>query len=76
MVMITTFTKFRQNAKDYFDAVQKKGAVVRVMRHGKIFAEVSPFKEPNERGKKVSPALTIPGISLSKAILREREHQR
>ena len=70
--MVTiTFTKFRQNAKTYFDAVEK-GEVIRVLRHGKVIAQIiSPGRKVDADWKKRSP-LVIPGVSLSKTILEER----
>lgn len=76
MVMVTTFTKFRQNAKTYFDAVEKRGTVVRVMRHGKVIAEIVPAASPRSTWKDKTPAITIPGVSLSKAIVEDRENSR
>ena len=71
--MVTiSFTQLRQNAKIYFDAVEK-GGTVRVSRHGKIIAEISsPARNHPNKLKKIHP-LVIPGISLSKAVLEERK---
>ena len=43
----TTFTDFRKHAKAYFDSVEK-GETVRVIRHGKVIAEIVP---PSKAGK-------------------------
>ena len=71
--MVTiTFTKFRQNAKTYFDAVEK-GEVIQVLRHGKVIAQIiSPVMKIDPEWKK-RPPLVIPGVSLSKVILAERK---
>ncbi len=71
MVAIS-FTQLRQNAKTYFDAVEK-GEIVRVLRHGKIIAEIIPAHTKKTSKKKTSPPLIIPGASLSQAILKERK---
>ena len=69
MVKIS-FTKFRQNAKTYFDKVEK-GEVIRIYRHGKVVAEIiSPRQSLSQRKKNVG--LIIPGVSLSRAIIEER----
>lgn len=70
MVSIS-FTKFRQHAKDYFDCVEK-GKAIRILRHGKIIAEIVPPQRTSQQRLK-SPQMTIPGVSLSKAILKERK---
>ena len=72
----TTFTEFRKHAKTYFDSVEK-GETVRIIRHGKIIAEVVP---PHERfdkktWKKPGLKLHIPGASLTEAILSERREK-
>ena len=72
----TTFTEFRKHAKTYFDSVEK-GETVRVIRHGKVIAEIVP---PHERldkkaWKKPGLKLLIPGASLTKAILLERREK-
>jgi len=69
MVKIS-FTKFRQNAKSYFDKVER-GEVIRIYRHGKVIAEIiSPQQSSGKRKKDVG--LIIPGVSLSRAIIDER----
>ena len=69
MVKIS-LTKFRQNTKSYFDKVEK-GEVICIYRHGKVVAEIiSPRKPPVKKIKDVS--ILIPGLSLSREIIRER----
>ena len=71
--MVTiSFTQFRQKAKSYFDTVEK-GETVRIMRHGKIVAEIV---SPGKRKKTAAEPLIIPGVSLSKVILEERGEER
>ena len=71
MVAIS-FTKFRQHAKTYFDRVEQ-GETIRVLRHGKVIAEVTPPTAKRAEKIKKSVPLIIPGVSLSKAILDERK---
>mgnify|MGYP001585003211 CR=1 FL=1 len=69
---IATFSEFRNHAKKYFDDVEK-GEIIQIYRHGKPIALISPISNKDtSRWEKASP-LTIPGVSLSKAILAERE---
>ena len=70
----TTFTEFRKHAKTYFDSVEK-GETVRVIRHGKVIAEiVPPHEDLDKKGwKKPGLKLLVPGVSLTRAILAERE---
>ena len=69
----TTFTEFRKHAKAYFDSVEK-GETVRVIRYGKVIAEIVPPREGSDKKawKKPGLKLFIPGASLTKAILLER----
>ena len=71
MVAIS-FTQFRQNAKVYFDAVEK-GEIVRVLRHGKVIAEISSPSPKHLLPEKSATPLTISGFSFSKAIINERK---
>ena len=73
----TTFTEFRKHAKAYFDSVEK-GETVRVLRHGKIIAEVTPPNTNLDKKpwKKPGLKLVIPGVSLSEAVLQERREAR
>ena len=71
--MVTiNFSKFRQNAKKYFDAVED-GDTIRVMRHGKVIARIIPTSQRQPSWKKEVSPLVIPGTSLSEAILKERK---
>lgn len=74
--MVTiSFTQFRQHAKDYFDAVEK-GEVVRILRRGKFIAQITPPTPKGLKLKSHEPQLTIQGVSLSRAVLAEREKSR
>jgi antitoxin (DNA-binding transcriptional repressor) of toxin-antitoxin stability system len=72
----TTFTEFRKHAKAYFDSVEK-GEIVCVIRHGKVIAEIVPPSERSNRKswKKPGLKLSVPGTSLTKAILNERKEK-
>ena len=72
-----TFTQLRQHAKMYFDAVEN-GETVRVLRHGKPIANIVPAggEERIPSWKRPPLRLRIPGVSLSKTILEEREKSR
>ncbi len=70
-----TFTEFRKNASMFFSEVEN-GETILILRHGKAIAEISP---PTQEGlkmvswKRPGLKLSMKGISLSKAILEERE---
>lgn len=69
-----SFSEFRRNAASLLDAVEK-GETIRVLRHGKPIAEVVPVPAPGDATlswKKPGLALDIPGVSLSREIIRER----
>jgi len=73
--MITiTFTEFRNRASALLDDVEK-GEIVRILRHGKPVAELSPIVDDAgdiPSWKKPALKLSTKGVSLSKAILEER----
>lgn len=74
--MVTiSFTQFRQHAKGYFDAVEK-GQTVRILRHGKLIAQIIPPARTRTTLKKIQPQLVIEGVSLSQAVLSERKENR
>jgi prevent-host-death family protein len=67
-----TFSELRNNAKKYFDTVER-GETLEVFRHGKPVAILMPAGSVGRsRTREVSP-LRIPGVSLSRAILKERK---
>ena len=66
-----TFSQFRNNAKKYFDAVEK-GASVEIYRHGKLLARVIPALPESRARWATSAPIHIDGMSLSEAILSER----
>lgn len=66
-----TFTELRNNAKNFFDKVEK-GEIVEIFRHGKPVARIFPISSEDEIILKEPTPLNIDGVSLSKAILQER----
>ena len=73
----TNTTDFRTHVKKYLDAVEHV-ETVRLMRHGHVIAELVPphsirkipsWKRPVKR-------LLIPGVTLSKEIIRDRQRGR
>ena len=68
-----TFTELRNHAKDYFDAVDA-GDTVRVVRNGKLIAEIVPISARIPSWKKRKIPLTITGITLSREILNDRDN--
>ncbi len=71
---ITTFTEFRNNAREYFDAVEK-GESVEIYRHGKPAAILSPAVRENskEYWKNAKPLMKYEGISLSDLVIDGRD---
>ena len=71
---ITTFTEFRNNAREFFDAVEK-GESVEIYRHGKPVAILSPAvrEDPKDYWKKAKPLAQFEGISLSDLVIKGRD---
>jgi len=67
----TNVVELRKRIKHYFDAVES-GEVVRVYRNGKPIAEILPLTKREASWKREIPRLTIPGLSLSREILKDR----
>lgn len=80
-MLTVTFTQLRNNAKKYFDVVER-GEVIEVYRRGKPVALLSPYRKgAGERWRqnfveKRRSAMKLKGISLSKAILAARKESR
>jgi antitoxin (DNA-binding transcriptional repressor) of toxin-antitoxin stability system len=73
----TTFTEFRKNASLYLSQVEN-GETVVVLRHGKAIAEIIPPRNGDAREpawKKPGLKLVADGVSLSQAIIDERENE-
>jgi len=68
-----TFTEIRNHAKEYFDLVES-GESVRVLRNGKPIADIVPIPAdlPSWKRRLAQP-LVVPGVSVSRMILEERE---
>ena len=73
--MITiTFTEFRNRASAVLDDIEK-GEIVRILRHGKPVAQISPIVDATDDSpslKQPAIKLSTKGIALSKAIQEER----
>ncbi len=67
----TNVVELRKRIKHYFDAVEK-GEVVRVYRNGKPIAEILPLTKREASWKREVPRLTVPGLSLSREVLKDR----
>lgn len=66
------FSDFRKNAAAFLDAVEK-GEVVRIMRHGRPVADLTPVAaEGKPSWKQAPPVIPLKGASLAKAILDNR----
>ena len=73
--MITTaFTEFRKKTASYFDKVENGESVI-ITRHGRPVAELIPTTTYSQQVSWKKPAIKmrIKGVSISKAILEDRE---
>ncbi|MBM3790677.1 MAG: type II toxin-antitoxin system prevent-host-death family antitoxin [Acidobacteria bacterium] len=68
-----TCTEFRKNASKVLDLVEG-GETVRVLRHGKAIAKLTPVSSRASRPSWKQPGLRLikDGASICKAILEER----
>ncbi|EJL85602.1 prevent-host-death family protein [Polaromonas sp. CF318] len=70
-------SEFRANASAMIDLVEQ-GETVRILRHGKPVAELVPLKAEDDAAKvpnwkkPFEPVVLPPGVSLSQAVLDER----
>jgi len=72
-----TLTEFRSHASGMLNRVEN-GETLLVLRHGRPIAEVTPVANQNNgqpSWKKPGLRLSTKGISLSAAILAERDHE-
>lgn len=67
----TNVVELRKRIKHYFDAVES-GEVVRVYRNGKPIAEILPLTKRQASWKQEVQRLTIPGLSLSREVMKDR----
>jgi len=68
-----SFSDFRKHAAELFDDVEN-GEIVRIFRHGRPIADISPISsETVPSWKKKPPQIPIRGTSLSSLILQERK---
>jgi prevent-host-death family protein len=70
-MLTVTFTRLRNNAKKYFDAVER-GESVEIYRYGKPIAVLTPPKTAARARWKTGNPLRLEGVSLSKRVLAER----
>ncbi len=68
----TSVVELRKRTKHYFDAVAS-GDAVRVYRRGKPIAEILPLTKRQASWKREVPRLTVPGLSLSREVLKDRQ---
>ena len=69
----TSLTELRKHISKFIDSVEE-GEPVRIYRHGKPVAEIRPIRSAHRPSwKEPGLKLQVDGVSLSKAILRERE---
>jgi len=70
-----SFTEFRKDASALFSAVEE-GEVIRVIRHGKSIADITPIRNTVDKPpswKKERTKKSIKGEELSTIILRARD---
>lgn len=71
-----TFSEFRNNAKKFFDEVER-GETVEIYRHGKPIAIVSPaVREEGPSRWKTAQPIALPGPSVGRMILDDRKKDR
>jgi prevent-host-death family protein len=70
-----TFSEFRNQAKKFFDAVED-GESIEIYRHGKPVAILTPIQKRSQERWKTARPLSLTGISLSHAVLADREDDR
>ncbi len=70
----TNVADLRRHTKEYFDAVEQ-GDVIRVYRKGKPIADIVPIPKNKPSWKNEIPRLTIPGIIISKELLKDRDEE-
>lgn len=68
------FTEFRKKASTFIDKVEG-GEPLLILRHGRPVAKMIPVKKENKKPSWKGPPLLLSckGVSLSQAILEERE---
>jgi prevent-host-death family protein len=74
-MIAVTFSELRNNAKKFFDLVEE-GEVIEVYRHGKPVAVLSPVHVHSLVRWKNAQPLRLDGVSVSRAILKERSEDR
>lgn len=74
MMQTVTFTEFRNRASYFFNRIEH-GESMMVIRHGRTIAKIAPAEHEKTilSWQKPAPILSIKGVSLSEAILKERK---
>jgi antitoxin (DNA-binding transcriptional repressor) of toxin-antitoxin stability system len=69
-----TFTEFRRKAAAFFNDVER-GETVRILRHGKPIADITPAcgEESTMSWKQPALRLMVKGASLCREVLKERK---
>ncbi|MFA6036562.1 MAG: type II toxin-antitoxin system Phd/YefM family antitoxin [Legionellales bacterium] len=72
----TTFTEFRNNASHYLNLAEQGESIV-IIRHGKPIAELKPIasNQKTPSWKSAGLDISIPGVSLSAEILKQRKEE-
>ena len=68
-------TKLRDNAKAFFDAVER-GHTVRVFHSGKAIAQIVPIDDSVPAWKRTVAPLNIKGLKLGRDVLKDRARSR
>ncbi len=73
----TTFTEFRNNASHYLDLAEQGESIV-IIRHGKPVAELKPIDSQKKipSWKTAGLNLSVPGVSLSDEIIKQRREEK
>lgn len=68
----TNVVELRRHTKAYLDAVEQ-GEIVRIYRKGHPIADIVPIPKSTPAWKRSIERVTIPGISISREILKDRD---
>ena len=68
----TNVVELRKHTKIYLDAVEQ-GEIVRIYRKGRPIADIVPIPKSTPAWKRNIERVTIPGISISREIIKDRD---
>lgn len=76
MMKTITFTEFRKNASRFVSDVEE-GEIIVILRHGRPVVEMKPITQETAVPAWKNPGLrlAVKGVSLSAAIIEERERE-